>query len=123
MWWPNRPCWPWPGSDIVLLAVPVLATEPTLKAIRHLVRPDLLLMDVGSTKCDVVEAAKRALGKQLPSFVPAHPIAGKESGGVQNADATLYQGRQVILTPLPQTDAGPVAARPPTSGWRSVRRC
>ncbi|QPF73673.1 prephenate dehydrogenase/arogenate dehydrogenase family protein [Roseateles sp. DAIF2] len=93
------------GSDIVLLAVPVAATESTLRAVRHLVDPKVLFMDVGSTKCDVVDAAKRALGKQLPAFVPAHPIAGKESAGVQHADATLYQGRQVILTPLPQTDA------------------
>jgi len=92
------------GSDIVLLAVPVSATESTLKAIRHLIKPDVLFMDVGSTKCDVIEAAKRALGKNLPAFVPAHPIAGKESGGVQHAEATLYQGRQVILTPLPQTN-------------------
>ncbi|HEX2011480.1 MAG TPA: prephenate dehydrogenase/arogenate dehydrogenase family protein [Roseateles sp.] len=94
------------GSDIVLLAVPVAATESSLRAVRHLVDPKVLFMDVGSTKCDVVEAARRALGKQLPAFVPAHPITGKESAGVQHADATLYQGRQVILTPLPQTDAG-----------------
>jgi prephenate dehydrogenase len=94
------------GSDIVLLAVPVAATESSLRAVRHLVDPKVLFMDVGSTKCDVVDAAKRALGKHLPAFVPAHPIAGKESGGVQNADAALYQGRQVILTPLPVTDAG-----------------
>lgn len=91
------------GSDIVLLAVPVAATESTLKAIRHLIHSDVLLMDVGSTKGDVVDAARRALGKQLPTFVPAHPIAGKETAGVQHADATLYQGRQVILTPLEQT--------------------
>ena len=94
------------GSDIVLLAVPVAATEASLRAVRHLVERKVLFMDVGSTKCDVAEAARRALGDKLPAFVPAHPIAGKESGGVQNADATLYQGRQVILTPLPETDAG-----------------
>jgi prephenate dehydrogenase len=94
------------GSDLVLLAVPVSATEATLKAIRHLIKNDVLVMDVGSTKGDVTEAARRALGKHLPYFVPAHPIAGKESGGVQNADAMLYQGRQVILTPLPETNAG-----------------
>ncbi|WIT10751.1 prephenate dehydrogenase/arogenate dehydrogenase family protein [Paucibacter sediminis] len=93
------------GSDIVLLAVPVAATEATLKAVKHMVDPGVLFMDVGSTKCDVVEAARRVLGKQFGSFVPAHPIAGKESAGVQNADAGLYQGRQVILTPLPQTNA------------------
>jgi len=93
------------GSDIVLLAVPVSATEATLKAVRHLLSPGVLVMDVGSTKCDVVDAARRALGPRLANFVPAHPIAGKESAGVAHAEATLYQGRQVIITPLPQTDA------------------
>ncbi len=93
------------SSDIVLLAVPVAATEATFRAVKHLVDPKVLMMDVGSTKCDVVDAAQRVLGKQIGSFVPCHPIAGKEQSGVQAADATLYQGRQVILTPLPQTDA------------------
>jgi prephenate dehydrogenase len=93
------------GSDIVLLAVPVAATEATLKAIRHLVEPGVLVMDVGSTKRDVVDAARRALRERIAGFVPAHPIAGKEGSGIQHADAALYAGRQVILTPLPQTDA------------------
>ena len=91
------------GSDIVLLAVPVAATEATLKAIRHLVEPGMLLMDVGSTKRDVVDAARRVLKERIVSFVPAHPIAGKEVSGVGHADAALYNGRQVILTPIPQT--------------------
>lgn len=106
------------GSDIVLLAVPVAATESTLKAIRHLVRSDVLLMDVGSTKSDVVEAATRALGRQLSSFVPAHPIAGKESSGVQHADAALYQGRQVILTPLDETR--PELVQKATDVWSAL---
>jgi prephenate dehydrogenase len=93
------------GSDIVLIAVPVAATETTFKAIRHLVEPGCLFMDVGSTKRDVVDAARRVLKERVASFVPAHPIAGKEAGGVQHADPALYQGRQVILTPLAQTDA------------------
>ena len=93
------------GSDIVLLAVPVSATETTLKAIRHLLTAEVLLMDVGSTKRDVVDAARRVLRDHLSSFVPAHPIAGKEASGIHNADAELYRDRQVILTPLPQTDA------------------
>ena len=91
------------GSDIVLLAVPVAATEATFKAIRHLVEPGMLLMDVGSTKRDVVDAARRVLKERVVSFVPAHPIAGKEVAGVGHADAALYNGRQVILTPIPQT--------------------
>ena len=93
------------GSDIVLIAVPVAATEATFKAIRHLVEPGCLFMDVGSTKRDVVDAARRVLKERVSCFVPAHPIAGKEAGGVQHADAALYQGRQVILTPLHSTDA------------------
>ena len=69
------------GSDIVLIAVPVSATEATFKAIRHLVEPGMLVMDVGSTKRDVVDAARRVLKDRIGSFVPAHPIAGKEVVG------------------------------------------
>ena len=93
------------GADIVLIAVPVAATEATLKAIRHLIEPGVLVMDVGSTKRDVVDAARRVLKERVLSFVPAHPIAGKEAAGIAHADASLFNGRQVILTPLPQTQA------------------
>ena len=92
------------GADIVLIAVPVAATEATLRAIRHLVHPNTLFMDVGSTKANVVEAARRVLRERLPSFVPAHPIAGKEVAGIAHADATLYQDCQVVLTPTVETD-------------------
>jgi prephenate dehydrogenase len=91
------------GSDIVLIAVPVAATEGTFKAIKHLITPDMLIMDVGSTKTDVVESAQRILGSLVGSFVPAHPIAGKEVSGVENADVNLYNGRQVIFTPIGRT--------------------
>jgi prephenate dehydrogenase len=92
------------GADLVLLALPVAATEPTLQRIRGSVAPGALLMDVGSTKSDVAAAAARALGDKLPLFVPAHPICGAELSGVDNASADLYAGRQVVLTPLAQTD-------------------
>jgi prephenate dehydrogenase len=91
------------GADIVLIAVPVAASEATFKAIKHLVTPQMLIMDVGSTKRDVVDAARRALREQVGSFVPTHPITGKEVSGVENADADLYNGRQVILTPIERT--------------------
>jgi prephenate dehydrogenase len=91
------------GADIVLVAVPVAATEATFKAMKHLITNQTLVMDVGSTKRDVVEAARRTLGPQLGTFVPAHPIAGKEQAGVEHADANLYQGKQVILTPIERT--------------------
>ena len=93
------------GSDLVLVAVPVAATEATLAAICPHLAPDCLLMDVGSTKCDVVHAAMRSLGERLPCFVPAHPIAGKEVAGIEHADPLLYRDRRVILTPLPDTGA------------------
>ena len=91
------------GADIVLVAVPVSASEATFKSIKHMVTPKMLIMDVGSTKGDVVEAAQRGLREQIGSFVPAHPIAGKELAGVEHADADLYRGKQVILTPVART--------------------
>jgi prephenate dehydrogenase len=91
------------GADLVLVAVPVSATEATFKAIRHLVTKDTLIMDVGSTKRDVIDAARRVLKDQVGIFVPAHPITGKELSGVEHADADLYAGRQVILTPIERT--------------------
>jgi prephenate dehydrogenase len=91
------------GADIVLIAVPVSATEATFKAIRHLITPATLVMDVGSTKRDVVDAARRLLREHVGCFVPAHPITGKEVSGVEHADADLYSGKQVILTPIERT--------------------
>jgi prephenate dehydrogenase len=97
------------GADLILLAVPVSATGACLQALVGHVRPDALLMDVGSTKCAVIDAARRALGDRLPQFVPAHPIAGKEHAGVDHADADLYAGRQLILTPTPETSTTQLA--------------
>lgn len=91
------------GADLVLIAVPVAASEATFKAIRHGISVDTLLMDVGSTKGDVIEAARRGLQDQFASFVPAHPIAGKEVAGIEHAEASLFDGRQIILTPVKTT--------------------
>ena len=91
------------GADLVLIAVPVAASEATFKAIRHAISAETLVMDVGSTKGDVIEAARRGLQERFPSFVPAHPIAGKETAGIEHADGALYAGRQVVLTPVKAT--------------------
>jgi len=106
------------GSDIVIIAVPVAATEGTFRAIRHLVEPGVLFMDVGSTKRDVVDAARRVLRERVGAFVPAHPIAGKEASGIEHADAGLYAGRHVIITPLPQTAPGLVQKA--TDVWSAI---
>jgi prephenate dehydrogenase len=91
------------GADIVLLAVPVSATEASFKAIKHLITPSMLIMDVGSTKRDVVDASRRVLKEHAGVFVAAHPITGKEVSGVEHADPELYFGKQVILTPTERT--------------------
>ncbi len=91
------------GSDLVMIAVPVGATESTFKSIKHLVTPSMLVMDMGSTKGDVVDAARRTLADRVGSFVPAHPITGKEVSGVEHANADLYRGKQVIITPIERT--------------------
>ena len=108
------------GSDVVLISVPVSATEATFNAMRAGIRDGMLIMDVGSTKRDVVDTARRVLRdkNQLTHFVPAHPIAGSEQSGVAYADATLYNGRQVILTPLPQTQ--PELLQKATDVWTAI---
>ena len=93
------------GADIVLIAVPVASTEATFKSIKHLVTPQMLIMDVGSTKREVIDAGRRSLREQIGCFVPTHPIAGKEVSGVENADVDLYAGRQVVLTPIDRTNS------------------
>jgi prephenate dehydrogenase len=91
------------GADLVLLAVPVGAMHTSFAAMREVLSPQALVMDVGSTKCDVIAAAQAELGERLNCFVPAHPIAGKERAGIEHAEAGLYQDRRTILTPLPKT--------------------
>ena len=107
------------GADLVLLAVPVAATEATLKAIRHLVNSEMLIMDVGSTKRDVVDAGRRVLRDHIGSFVPCHPITGKEVSGVEHADADLYTGKTVILTPIERTQVAQLKRA--TDVWQALQ--
>ena len=106
------------GSDLVLVAVPVAATEATFNTLRHGIKDGMLVMDVGSTKRDVVDTARRVLRDKVGHFVPAHPIAGSEQAGVAHADATLYANRQVILTPLTQTQ--PELIQKATDVWTAI---
>lgn len=96
-------------ADLVLVAVPVRATGSVLASARPHLSADALVMDLGSTKRDVVEAARQALGEAIRQFVPAHPIAGKELGGIENAEAGLYRDRRCILTPLEENPADHLA--------------
>ena len=96
-------------ADIVVVAVPMGAMPGVFAEIRGNTRDDAVITDVGSSKAAVVEAAQTGLGEDISRFVPGHPIAGTEKSGVEAGFASLYQGRRVILTPLPQTVAGAVA--------------
>lgn len=97
------------GADMIVLAVPVGAMPGLMDQIAAEVAVRAVLTDVGSTKQDVVAAARTLLPGQLDRFVPGHPIAGAETSGVKAAHADLYRGKDVILTPLPENDVQAVA--------------
>ncbi len=92
------------GCDLVVLCAPVAQTQPLLVAMKPHLSLDAVITDAGSTKQDVVAAAKAALGGEhtdlIANFVPAHPIAGKAQHGPAAADATLYHDKRVVITPL-----------------------
>ena len=106
------------GADVVLIAVPVSHTATCLKDIAPYLHKNCLLMDVGSTKGDVVAAARAALGDKLGCFLPAHPIAGKAQAGVDHAESTLYQDRALILTPLAHNTPAQIAQA--TALWQAI---
>lgn len=89
--------------DVVVVAVPVGASEAVFKAIAEHVTPARLLLDVGATKREAVDAARRALKERAASFVPCHPLPAKERAGIRHAEPDLFEGRSVILTPHEQT--------------------
>lgn len=92
-------------ADVVVIAVPLGAIEPVLRAIVPSLSTDAVITDVGSAKGSVVADVQRIYGAIPPYFVPGHPIAGTEQSGVEASFATLFQGRRVILTPLAETSA------------------
>ncbi len=98
------------GADMVLLAVPLGAIRGTLVAMRDHLAPQAVVTDAGSVKGSVVADLLAVYGVTPGFFVPGHPIAGTERSGAEAAFASLYRNRRVILTPLPETDAGALSA-------------
>ena len=90
-------------ADVVVVAVPLGTMRTVFAELSEAVRADSVITDVGSAKGSVVAAAKAELGGLFSRFVPGHPIAGNEKSGIEAGFASLYHGRRVILTPLPQT--------------------
>jgi prephenate dehydrogenase len=92
------------GADTVILAVPVQQNERVLAALAQTLAPGTLVTDAGSTKQDFVAALRRLLPSHLATTVPGHPIAGAEHTGVDAASPNLFQGKNVVLAPLPENN-------------------
>lgn len=96
-------------ADLILLATPVGQMAELMARIAPYLGAQTLITDGGSTKGDVVRAAYAQLNDNIARFVPAHPIAGAEQSGAAAADAELFAGKNVVLTPLPENPAHSVA--------------
>ncbi len=96
-------------ADLVLIATPVAQMPEVMARIAPYLGPQALVTDGGSTKSDVVVAARAAFGAKVGQFVPAHPIAGAENSGAAAARADLYCGKKVVLTPLAENTVLDVA--------------
>jgi prephenate dehydrogenase len=96
-------------ADCILLAMPVGVTAAVLKNLAPHLKAGAIVTDAGSTKANVVAAARAVLGERFIDFVPGHPIAGSERSGPGAARADLYRGKRVVLTPQADTRAGALA--------------
>jgi prephenate dehydrogenase len=97
------------GADFILVATPVGQMEARFAEIAPFIEARAVITDGGSTKTDVVSAARRALGAKACQFVPAHPIAGSEKSGAGAAMADLFVGRRTVLTPMSENTPDTVA--------------
>lgn len=91
------------GADLVVLAAPVSVNAGLLPAVAQALGAGALVTDVSSVKGPIVAAARAALGAAAARFVGSHPIAGSERSGPAAADAALFAGRTVVLSPVPET--------------------
>jgi prephenate dehydrogenase len=96
------------NADLVLLAAPVAQFLKLFREVASVLGPRALVTDGGSTKRDVVSAARAGLGRKIAQFVPAHPIAGAERSGADAASAALFRDRRVVLTPLAENSESAV---------------
>ena len=93
------------GADLVVIAVPVRSVGPVLHDVALAMGPEAVVTDVGSAKAEVVRVAREELRERFARFVPGHPVAGRETSGVESAQVDLFRGARVVLTPTEQTAA------------------
>lgn len=97
------------SSQWIVLCVPVAQMRAIFTQLEPHLGSNTLITDAGSTKSDVILAAKEVLGKKVCQFVPAHPIAGGAQHGATAARADLFQGKQTIICQLQENSAADVA--------------
>ncbi len=98
------------AADMVLIAAPVAQTKVILQSIKAHLNSQTIITDAGSTKGDVLANAREILGDQFNQFVGGHPIAGAEKTGVSAANGDLFLGKNVVLTPTPETNIHALAS-------------
>ena len=106
------------GAEVIVIATPVAQMEDVLKSLAPYLGDKTIVTDAGSTKTDVIAAARKILGARFSNYVPGHPIAGAESNGPQAAFAELFQSKNVVLCPGSETDRA--AADFVSSMWQSA---
>ncbi|WP_426322202.1 prephenate dehydrogenase [Pseudoduganella sp. R-43] len=105
------------GADLILLAAPVAQTARILSSILPHLDATTIVTDAGSTKSDVVAAARAVMGDKVNQFVPGHPIAGRETNGPDAAIVDLYKGKKTVLTPLAEN--APAAIERVAQAWKA----
>lgn len=106
------------NADVIVVGVPVGKIKDTFSILKSSLNAYTLLTDVGSSKCDVVQAALEVFGELPINFVPGHPIAGSEQSGFEHSIEQLYENRKVILTPTDKTSSS--ASDAITKMWKAV---
>ena len=104
-------------ADVILIAAPVAQTKAILQSIKPHLNIKTVITDAGSSKGDILASAREILREQFGQFVGGHPIAGAEKSGVAAAKNDLFFGKNVVLTPTPETNRDAVASV--TNFWRS----
>lgn len=105
------------GADLVLIATPVAQTSAILQSIKPHLNQQTVITDAGSTKGDVLTAARTMLGAQFNQFIGGHPIAGAETSGVAAAKIDLFVSKNIVLTPTVETSTVAIASA--TQLWQA----
>jgi prephenate dehydrogenase len=88
------------SSDLLIVCVPVAQSKEIFSTIALHLKPSAIVIDVGSTKMDVIASAKQGFGEQIGRMIACHPIAGGAQHGPSAARSDLFQNKQLIICPI-----------------------